>query len=308
MTANVLVTGAKGCIGAWTVRALLEMGHHPIGFDLPGNLHRLQLVLGDRFPEVTLVDGDILDPAALTQLLQDQQITHIIHLAALQVPAVRAKPTLGMQVNAVGTVNIFEAAKTVGIKHISYASSIAAYSPDMTFEPATLYGVSKVANEGTARVYFGESGINSIALRPNTVYGLGRDFGLTSSPTFAMLAAAAGKGYHIPYGAQMLYQTGHDMGSIFARAGLATDFKGAEVFDAPGDVADTARIIDAIHATVPDVEITYDKTTLPFPSVYDTSALDRAIGPTKMTPLREGVAETIEGFRQALAAGRIAAP
>ena len=308
MTANVLVTGAKGCIGAWTVNALLEAGHHPVGFDLPGNLHRLQLVLGDRFDEVTLVDGDILDVAALTQLLQDQSITHIIHLAALQVPAVRAKPTLGMSINVVGTVNVFEAAKAAGIKHVAYASSIAAYSPDMTFEPATLYGVSKVANEGTARVYFNESGINSIALRPNTVYGLGRDFGLTSSPTFAMLAAAAGKGFHIPYGAQMRYQTGRDMGSLFMRSGLATDFKGAEVFDAPGDVADTAMIIDAIHAVVPDVELTYDKTTLPFPSEYDTSGLARAIGPTTMTSLDVGVAETIADFRAALAAGRIDAP
>ena len=308
MTATVLVTGAKGCIGAWTLRALLEAGHRPIGLDLPGNMHRLELILGDRLADVTLLEGDILDARALAQVVQVHGITHIVHLAALQVPAARANPTLGAQVNVVGTVNVFEAARAAGITHLAYASSIAAYSPDMTFEPRTLYGVWKVANEGAARVYLWDQGIGSIGLRPHVVYGLGRDFGLTSSPTFAMLAAAAGKPYHIPYGGQMRYQTARDVGALFMRAAMATDFKDAAVFDLPGTVANTAMIVDAIHAVVPDAQISYDDVTLPFPSEYDTDALAGAIGPTTMTPLGAGVAEAIAGFRAALAAGRIAPP
>jgi len=308
MAANVLVTGAKGCIGAWAIRALLDEGHQVIALDLPGNMHRLDLVLGEDLSKVTLLDGDILDGKKLTETIQAQGITHILHLAALQVPAARANPPLGAQVNVVGTVNVFEAARATGIKHLAYASSIAAYSPDMTFEPRTLYGVWKMANEGTARIYMQDHGISSISMRPYVVYGLARDFGVTSTPTVAMLAAAAGKAAHIPFGGTMLYHIAQDIGKLFARAALATDFGKAAVYDPPGAWANTAQIIDAIHAVVPDVEITYENVNLPFASHYDTTGIEEAIGEIHMTPLEQGVRETIEGFRKALAAGKVQAP
>lgn len=305
---TVLVTGAKGCIGAWTLRVLLEQGHRVVALDLPGNMHRLELIVGDALPQVTLVDGDILDAPALAALVQAEGVTHIVHLAALQVPAARAKPTLGAQINVVGTVNVFEAARAAGIRHLAYASSIAAYSPTMTFEPQTLYGVWKLANEGTARIYHLENGISSIGLRPNVVYGLGRDFGLTSSPTFAMLAAAAGRGYHIPYASRMVYQSGRDIGSLFARAALQDDFDGAAVFNPSGTSAITSEVIEAIQRVVPDVTITQGDTVLPFPSPTDNAPLEAIIGPITMTPMDAGVAEAIDGFRKALAEGKIAVP
>ena len=254
------------------------------------------------------MDGDILDAPALAALVRDEGVSHIVHLAALQVPAARAKPTLGAQINVVGTVNVFEAARAAGIRHIAYASSIAAYSPTMTFEPQTLYGVWKLANEGTARIYHLENGISSIALRPNVVYGLGRDFGLTSSPTFAMLAAAAGRGYHIPYASQMVYQSGRDIGSLFVRAALQDDFDGAAVFNPSGTAALTSEVIAAINRVVPDVTITQGDTVLPFPSEYDGTPLESVIGPVTMQSLDEGVAEAVVGFRKALAEGKIAVP
>ncbi len=305
---TVLVTGAKGCIGAWTLRVLLEQGHRVVALDLPGNMHRLELIVGDDLAQVKLVDGDILDAPALAALVRDEGVSHIVHLAALQVPAARAKPTLGAQINVVGTVNVFEAARAAGIRHIAYASSIAAYSPTMTFEPQTLYGVWKLANEGTARIYHLENGISSIALRPNVVYGLGRDFGLTSSPTFAMLAAAAGRGYHIPYASQMVYQSGRDIGSLFVRAALQDDFDGAAVFNPSGTAALTSEVIAAINRVVPDVTITQGDTVLPFPSEYDGTPLESVIGPVTMQSLDEGVAEAVVGFRKALAEGKIAVP
>jgi nucleoside-diphosphate-sugar epimerase len=305
---TVLVTGAKGCIGAWTLRVLLDQGHNVISLDLPGNMHRLELILGDDLNRVKLIDGDILDAPAVAKLVQDEGVTNIVHLAALQVPAARAKPTLGAQINVVGTVNVFEAARAAGIRHIAYASSIAAYSPTRTFEPQTLYGVWKLANEGTARVYHLENGISSIALRPNVVYGLGRDFGLTSSPTFAMLAAAAGKGYHIPYASRMVYQSGRDIGLLFARAALHEGYDGAGVFDPPGTAAITSEVIAAINRVVPDVTITHGDTVLPFPSEYDAEALEAVIGPVQMESMDDGIAQAVADFRAALAAGKIAVP
>ena len=82
-----------------------------------------------------------------------------------------------------------------------YASSSAVYNasdPSPAPEtggtsPSTLYGVSKLADEGIARVYRADAGVSSIGLRPYVVYGLGRDQGMTSGPTAAMLAAARGE-------------------------------------------------------------------------------------------------------------------
>ncbi len=49
--------------------------------------------------------------------------------------------------------------------------------------PATIYGVYKLANEGTARLYHAESGVPSVGIRPYVVYGPGRDQGMTAGPT-----------------------------------------------------------------------------------------------------------------------------
>ena len=109
-TERFLVTGALGCIGAWTVRNLVRQGTPTIVFDLASNPQRLKLIMTpDELAQVTFISGDITDLAALEQALDQHAITNIIHLAALQVPFCRADPPLGARVNVVGTVNVFEA-------------------------------------------------------------------------------------------------------------------------------------------------------------------------------------------------------
>lgn len=126
---------------------------------------------------------------------------NVIHLAALQIPACRTDPVRGMSVNAVGTLNVFEAAVAHGINHVAWASSIAVFGDrndypsgairdDAARLPRTIYGVTKVAAEDAAKVYWNDQGLSSVALRPWVVYGPGRDQGLTSEPTRAMVAAA----------------------------------------------------------------------------------------------------------------------
>jgi len=73
----------------------------------------------------------------------------MVHLAALQVPFCRADPPRGAEVNVAGTVNLFEAARRHGLStSIAYASSAAVYDgAGVTFTPANIYGVYKIANE-----------------------------------------------------------------------------------------------------------------------------------------------------------------
>ena len=218
------MTGAYGCIGSWAVRLLLDEGCGVTTYDLGGSDHRLRLLLDDdELAALDRVAGDVTDLHQLRGTIEDRGVTHVIHLAALQVPFVRADPPLGARVNVVGTVTVFEAVRAAPMAGtLTYASSIAAYDPpepgrehEQRGVPSTLYGVFKRANEETAGVYWADHAIASVGLRPHTVYGLGRDQGVTSAPTKAMLAAAAGTAYRIPYGGRAELQHARDVARQF---------------------------------------------------------------------------------------------
>jgi nucleoside-diphosphate-sugar epimerase len=129
---RILVTGVLGCLGAWVARAALEDGDAVVGYDLGDDASRLELVLGPDAGRVQLVRGDITDLGALERALDEHEITRVVHLAALQVPFVRANPPLGMRVNVAGTVNVFDAVsrRLDRIPNVTYASSTAVYSTD----------------------------------------------------------------------------------------------------------------------------------------------------------------------------------
>jgi len=313
-----LITGALGCIGAWTVRNLVREGIPVVVFDLASDPRRLKLIMSDdELARVTFVTGDITDLEALERALDDHAITRVIHLAALQIPFVRANPPLGARVNVVGTVNVFEAVarRRDRIGSLVYASSAAVYDAvdagesgvvahGATGHPTTLYGVFKQANEGTARVYWQDAQVASIGLRPYIVYGPGRDQGLTSSPTKAMVAAALGKPYHIPYGGRAAYQYADDVARTFIACARAP-FQGAEIFNLGGSVATMGEIVAAIEAAAPEVRglITFDDKPLPFPEAFDAAPLEQVIGALPFTPLAQAVADTIALFRERIAAG-----
>lgn len=285
---------------------MLDDGDEPVGLDLGDRTHRLDLVLGPEERErVTLVQGDITDAEGFGAVLDEQRITRVVHLAALQVPFCRADPALGARVNVVGTVNVFEAVKARmdRIPGVAYASSAAVYGPADPSPaperggtaPSTLYGVYKLANEGTARLFWEESRVPSVGIRPYVVYGPGRDQGMTSGPTMAMAAAARGEPFEIGYGGSAQYDYAPDVARAFVRAAATTE--GAVVGNFPGVRASMAEVVAAIEAAAPEATgtITWSETPLPFPAELESGAL----GAVPSTPLAEGVQETIERFRAA---------
>jgi len=303
MSERFLVTGILGCIGAWVARLLVDEGVPVVGYDLGGSRHRLELLF-EQPEHVTLVQGDITDLEAFGRALDEHEITNVVHLAALQVPFCREKPALGAAVNVVGTVNVFEAVKArrERIGKVVYASSAAVYGPDdeggqhERTRPGTHYGVYKVANEGTARIYWADDGLASVGIRPFVVYGPGRDQGLTSGPTLAMLAAARGEGFHIPVGGAADYQYAPDVARALIAASR-TPVEGAVVFNAAGSHVHMREIVAAIEAAVPKVagQISFDDAVrLPFPEALESEPPF----PLEWTPLAQGVRETIDLFRR----------
>ena len=306
---RTLVTGALGCLGAWTLKALVDLGEEPVGFDVGSDDARLRLVLSEEERgRVMLVQGDVTDSAAVGSALDEHDITHVVHLAALQVPFCRADPERGARVNVHGTVVVLEAvkARVNRIRGLAYASSTAVYNaadpspaPESGgAEPSTLYGVFKLANEGTARVYWYEDDVASIGIRPYVVYGPGRDQGLTSGPSLAMEAAARGAGHTIAYGGTAQYDYAPDVGRAFALAARAAT-EDAHVANFPGGPSTMQEVVDAIETAAPVVagRVFWEEGQLPFPESLHGNLLERLVGPLPRTSLADGVRATIEHFR-----------
>lgn len=313
-----LLTGAHGFIGAWVTKRLLDAGAHVVIFDRDADPRRLRLIMDDdEVARTRVIMGDITDASALPPVLDEFEVNHVIHLAGLQVPTCRADPRAGALVNVVGTVNVFEAARLSGgrVKSVVYASSAAVYGTSEDGravnerdepQPSTHYGVFKRANEGNARVYHLEHGLSSVGLRPLTVYGVGRDFGITSDPTKAMKAAVVGRPYRIRFGGRTDFQYVSDTADTFIRAAVS-DLDGAHVFNLHGETVRVADVVAEIERARPDARglITFDETPLSIPSEFDDAAVRAALGPLPATPLAEGVRATVERFSQLQDEGRL---
>jgi nucleoside-diphosphate-sugar epimerase len=315
-----LVTGALGCLGAWTMRHLVDEDVRVIASDLATDPIRPRLLLTEaELERITFVKADITDPKQVRALVDDHGVSHIIHLAGLQVPFCRANPVLGAQVNVVGTVNVFEAARhaQTPVQGLAYASSIAALGgperypntpvpDDVRPWPETLYGAYKVANEQTARIYWQDWQVGSVGLRPYIVYGIARDQGMTSDITKAILAAVAGRPYHIKFDGLVALQSADDVARIFiesARAG----YQGAAACNLRNDVVTVADFVAALKAEVPDAQLTIEPNKpLAFPADLDDSNLRHILGGrVPYTPLVTVIRDTLARFRTLLAEDRI---
>src|SRR5262245_51454179 len=129
---STFLTGGYGCIGCWIAKNLVERGEAVWVYDLKQDLRRMRQVMDVALVEqVRFVQGDVTDLAGLRSAMEKHAITHVVHLAGLQVPICRADPLLGAKVNVLGTLAVFEAVRQLGgqVQRLVYASSAAVYGP-----------------------------------------------------------------------------------------------------------------------------------------------------------------------------------
>lgn len=178
---KALVTGGAGFIGHHLVAALLEQGHEVTVLDDYSTGERTRLApFASRLRHV--VEGSILDPAALDEAMPDQDV--VFHEAALpSVARSLVAPLASNEVNVTGTIQVVLASARHGVKRIVYAGSSSVYgipkalpcSEEMRPNPESPYGASKLAAELYLHVLGRQHGIATVALRYFNVFGEGQD-------------------------------------------------------------------------------------------------------------------------------------
>ncbi len=316
---RVLVTGSSGCIGAWTVKQLLERGIDVLCYDQEADLSRLSLISGlSGSPKLKVEAGKIEDSENVKALVRDGGITHVIHLAAVLMPFCQTQPVAGGMINVIGTLNVFEAARDAGRPvRVVYASSSAVWGPEDAYGeralsekdsplPGTHYGVFKQANEGNARVFYTASGISSMGLRPWTVYGVGRDRGMTADPTIAMKAAVLGVPFQIRLSGYMDLQYVSDVAESFIHCALS-ETPGAHVFNLAGTIVEMNALVELVDRMSPGAGklISVGGPQVPVSYRMDASALEAIAPGIPKTPMEEGIGRTLEMFGRLKAEGRL---
>ena len=108
MSARVLVTGGSGFIGTWVLHELLQRNLTAVVIDLHPAHARWQELLGDRAREVVWAKASLTDRDSLSAVIQEHQVSYIIHLAALLTPDCQQRPWDGCRVNVLGSTTVFD--------------------------------------------------------------------------------------------------------------------------------------------------------------------------------------------------------
>jgi nucleoside-diphosphate-sugar epimerase len=293
---RVLLTGANGFIGAWTLRRLVDAGAQvqALDRDAPGPL--VQRLLGDALDRIAWARADVCEAEPVDAACAGCEA--IVHLAGVLTPACRDDPVRGALVNVVGTVNVFEAARRHGVGRVVYASSAAVYGPDHAAhpEPVTHYGAFKLACEGCARSHWLEHRIASVGLRPFVVYGPGRESGASAGISLACRAAAQGQPFVIGFTGRAGMVFVDDVSATILAA-LRVPLAGAPVIDMPGEVCDVEAVIAEIRRICPPVQIEARGAPLPLVAEVPPGRDGQFVSGVPVTPLHAGIARTLAFYR-----------
>lgn len=180
---RILVIGGAGFVGSHIVDQLtLEPVSEIVVLDnfIRGTRENLAEALQDE--RVTLVEGSVLDLDLLAEVMQGTD--HVFHLAALWLFECVHEPRAAIEVNAVGTFNVIEAAQRAGVKKVVYSSSASVYgdavvtpmTEDHPFNNRTMYGATKIAGEQFFRAIYEQHGLDYVGLRYMNIYGPRMDY------------------------------------------------------------------------------------------------------------------------------------
>lgn len=316
---KVLNIGGTGFVGAVTTRKLLERGAEVVCADALPSPHRVA-GLG-----VEIVPADISDFAQIAALIADRGIDTVLVTAALLSSQAEREPLKSVQVNALGTTNVFEAARLFGVRRVVYLSSVAAYSDLGTKHPGvplredmplpagnSAYSCEKQLNEYMAALYSSRWGIETYGVRPASVLGLGRTTGARPWLSELIEAPVQGRACKVPLppeaGVTWVYVD--DLAEILTQL-LCKEKPSHAVYNAVAGTVTAGEITAIAREMYPNARIEFDHPAQAahphFADIYDNARTREDLGVDYLTlraALRRmgDIAEAAFAKRQGVAA------
>jgi nucleoside-diphosphate-sugar epimerase len=300
-----LVTGGAGFIGSHLVARLLDRGGAVRVFDNFSTGKEENLAAFGFRAEV--VRGDLRDLAAVRAAMEDIEV--VFHQAAdPSVPRSMTDPAACYEANVMGTLNILQAAREVGVRRVVFASSCAVYGDDPRLPktertrpaPASPYASSKLAGEQLCEVYTRSFGLEAVALRYFNVFGPRQDPGSAYAPVIPRFIQAL-----LATERPMIFGDGNQTRDfIYVDDVVQANLLAAESPDAPGRVFNIASgrsvSLNRLLATLGEIIGTgFQPVYLPARpgdvrhSAAEISAAADALGFEILVPLEIGLARTV---------------
>ena len=201
---NALITGGSGLLGSELARWLISKGRRPVLMDItaPGwRLHGMENAFD-------FVRGSFVDRKRLLETINAHGVDTVFHLGGMLSLPSEDDPEQAIGVNALGTVDVLEAARSAGVKQVLFASSIAVYGldlPDAPVDdrclqrPTTMYGICKSFSEQLGLYYHRRYGLDFRGLRIPSVVAPGcRVAHMSIYNCWAIEEPLKGNAYRIP--------------------------------------------------------------------------------------------------------------
>jgi nucleoside-diphosphate-sugar epimerase len=287
---KVLVTGGTGFIGAAVVRNLAARGLATVVADV--NVSAAPSLGG-----VAVEPMDVADARSVEAVFERHpDLTHCIHLAYLMSAEVEANPALGVNVNVLGMVNMFEAATRHRLRRLVFTSSETVYGasqarygdrPVKEEDYCSLddhfftYGVMKLLDEFMARKYVEKYGVSIACVRPAVVFGHGRKRGSVLWAEDFASRPARGETARLPFSrhSRETWVYKDDCAEQLVRLALK-DGLAHFAYNNGGAYASGEEIAAAVRHWLPEAAIEFDesKPRTPLIDWQDGQRLEREIG------------------------------
>jgi len=308
-----LVTGGTGLIGSRIVRDLVREDEQVVVYDFLPARSALERLMSEEEIEsrVKIVQGEITDAPHLFRTIEENNIEKIIHTASLLVLDSNSNPLMAVRVNCEGTIHVFEAARTLGLKKVVYASSNACFGPQDWYPeeyipneaphyPHNIYAGTKAFNEVIAAYYIDHFGVDISGVRYMHVYGAGVRRGFFATILEELIInPALGKPGRVPHGDAIIgwsYVDDPARATVMASKVLKTKTKSYSIM---GDVHSVKEAVDYVKKLFPDVDITVSPGGFSGDPVnFDTRLIEEEVGYRPQWSMERGIKETINLTRK----------
>lgn len=301
MAECVLVTGVEGLIGHAVAVQLRDAGLRPVGAD--------RRIADAADLGIPIVEADLGDLHALYGTLAAHGCGAVVHCGAVSGPMLaRGDPAGLMRTNVVGTLDVLEAARRLGLRRVVVCSSLMVYGPndgspldeDSPLEAADTYGASKVAAEALVRAYASEHGVDAVMARLAWVYGPRRQ---TACGIRRMVEdALAGRPTRFASGASAMRQYVHvdDAASALVALLRAPRLARLAYNVSGGDYRPFGEVVGVVRALFPAADIAVgdapDREDPPM-GPLSIAAIERDVGWRPSIPLEAGIASYADWLR-----------